>query len=360
MKKTIFVLLFSLLAFAGCFDFGSDSGTSDNDEDIFSLSDLFDDSYDDDDDDDVYEYDSSDEDDEEDDDDEYLDEYGDYDIDYSEINGHLEDEDENESFFSGIKKKIDNFNAFSVEEDIELGKQCAEEIESSPSDYPILSRKNYASVYKYLETIRDRILSSDKIENRDNFEWKVTIIDDDVLNAFVTPGGYIYFYTGLLKYMKSEAEVAGVMAHEIAHADRRHSTQAMTKEYGVTILFSIATGLLTGGEGSFLADIVQTLAVNGASLSFSRKHEYEADEYSVRYLNSIRNKKNYQPTAIVDFFDRMKADSLSQSNGHFEFLMTHPYDDNRKANIYKIWQKLGAPEGDRYENNHAAIVAKLP
>lgn len=359
MKRFIVILLVTLLALPGCFDWGGSGGSGSSDSGSFSLSDLFDDDeYDDDD--ELYD----DEDDEDDEDDSYdyedddSDDDEDYDVEEDDDEAEVVSDDDDESFFSGFRKKIRRFNVFSVEDDIDLGRQCVEEIESSPSEYPILSRTKYASVYKYLEGIRDNILKSDKIENRDNFEWTVTVIDDDVLNAFVTPGGYIYFYTGLLRYMKSEAEVAGVMAHEIAHADRRHSTQAMTREYGLSFLFYIITG--ASDSDSYLAQIVASLAMNGASLSFSRKHEYEADEYSVRYLNSIKSTKNYQPTAIVDFFDRMKEDSLTESNGHFEFLMTHPYDDNRKENIYKIWKNLGSPEGSRFENSHAAMVAKLP
>ncbi len=258
------------------------------------------------------------------------------------------------ALFTSCSKDGD-VNFFTVKDDVAFGAQLDSTILADPNEYPILNEAQNQEVYKYVRDIMNRVLQSNEILYKEEFKWQVRVIDKNVLNAFAAPGGYLYFYTGFLKYCRSEAEFAGVMAHEIAHADRRHSTETLTKVYGIQILLSI----LMGQNPSQLEQIVTVLATNGAALSFSRKHEYQADEYSLRYLNSIKQIRNYHPTAIIDFFDHMKEDSLTTPNGSFEFLRTHPYDDNRKANIDKIWKSLGSPTGNRFEAEHAAIVAKL-
>ena len=79
-----------------------------------------------------------------------------------------------------------------------------------------------------------------KVDFKDEFDWRLRIIhDDSTLNAFCTPGGYIYIYTGILKFLDSEDEFAGVLAHEIGHADMRHSTRQMTKLFGVQLLLDV-------------------------------------------------------------------------------------------------------------------------
>jgi len=251
--------------------------------------------------------------------------------------------------------KDGDVNFFSKNDDIAFGKQLDSTILADPTEYPILNEAQNPEVYAYVRGIMNTVLQSNEVLYKEEFPWQIRVIDKDVLNAFAAPGGYLYFYTGFIKYCRSEAEFAGVMAHEIAHADRRHSTETLTKVYGIQILFSI----LLGDNPSQLQEIAALLATNGAALSFSRKHEYEADEYSLRYLNSIKQTRNYHPTAIIDFFDHMKEDSLTTPDGSFEFLRTHPYDNNRKANVQKIWQELGSPVGSKFETEHAAIVAKL-
>ena len=250
----------------------------------------------------------------------------------------------------------ENLTIFSINDEKNLGLQVAGEINGNPAEYPILPRSGNEAAYKYVEDIMNAILNSKEVNHKNDFDWELTLINKDVLNAFAAPGGKLYFYTGFLKYARSEAELAGVMAHEIANSDRRHSTNSMTKSYGISVLLQVALGKNPGT----LAELASAIAQNGASLQFSRKHEYEADEYSVRYLNSIRNTKVYDPTAIMDFFDQMKADSLSTPNGNFEFLRTHPYDDNRKKNVMEVWQKLGSPTGPKYETEYADFKKLLP
>ena len=134
---------------------------------------------------------------------------------------------------------------FSVEDDIELGEQVAEQIANDPS-FIILKEAEYVDAYAYLNDMKNEILNSGNVTYDEEFAWKLHIVhDDEVLNAFATPGGFIYIYTGLIKFLDKEDDLAGVLGHEIAHADKRHGSKQMQQQYGISLLLSILTG---GGE----------------------------------------------------------------------------------------------------------------
>jgi beta-barrel assembly-enhancing protease len=226
-------------------------------------------------------------------------------------------------FFNGCNKNDRSLNLFSINDDIELGKQLEQEIASNPSEYPLLSETAYPQAYAYIKGLRDSILNGGNVYYKDKFEWKVKIIqDDNTLNAFCAPGGYIYIYTGLIKYLDSEDELIGVLGHEMAHADRRHSTDQLTKNFGLSLLIGIVTG--TTGQTQ-LAEIAAGLT----SLAFSRKDETEADEYSVKYLCPT----SYNAAGAAGFFEKIEAQGGQNVP---QFLSTHPNPDNRIQNIYQI------------------------
>jgi len=218
-------------------------------------------------------------------------------------------------------------NFFSIEQDIELGRQVSQEINSNPSEYPILREQGNEEVYRYVRRLTDQILNSGKVKYRNEFAWEVKIIDDpETLNAFATPGGYIYVYTGLIKFLDSEDELAGVMGHEIAHADQRHSTEQMTKAYGLQMLLSTVTGQSDPGT-------IQQIALGLASLNFSRSHESEADEYSVIYLCGT----SYNAAGAAGFFRKMEDGGGRPP----QFLSTHPDPGNRVEAIDNKAQEMG-------------------
>tara|TARA_B110000046_G_scaffold35749_1_gene39023 strand:- start:41419 stop:41757 length:339 start_codon:yes stop_codon:yes gene_type:complete len=96
----------------------------------------------------------------------------------------------------------------------------------------------YASAYNYIRGLKDSILNTGEIDFREEFAWQVDIIEDDsTLNAFATLAGYFYFYTGLIKDLQNEDDLMGVMGHEIAHADKRHSVQQLQREYGIDLFY---------------------------------------------------------------------------------------------------------------------------
>lgn len=239
-------------------------------------------------------------------------------------------------------------NIFSVQDDIAFGEQMREEIHSNPSDYPLLSETQYALAYQHIYRIRDSILESGDLKYADKFEWKVDIIQDDsVLNAFCAPGGYICVYTGIIKFLDNEAQFAGVLGHEMAHADRRHSTDQLTKAYGIQLLL----GIVLGNNQSQLAQIAADLAAGVATLAFSRDAEYESDEYSVKYLYNTA----YDARGVGGFF--LKMDGSPQPP---EFLSTHPHPDNRYDKIIETWESLGGKEGEVFENSYSQFKNSLP
>lgn len=241
-----------------------------------------------------------------------------------------------------------SINLFTVDQDIELGQKMKQEIFSNPSEYPILDKSQYPLAYQHLERIKNTILNSGKLKYKNTFPWEVYIIkNDEVLNAFACPGGYMFFYTGIIKFLDNEAQFAGVMAHEMAHVDRRHSTDQLTKVYGIQILL----GIILGNNPTQLEQLVAGLASGLSSLAFSRQDEYEADEYAVKYMYATE----YHAPALGDFFVKMGTHSSVPA-----FLSTHPDPGNRVEAINKVWQSLGGKTGEYFPSRYQDFKNSLP
>jgi beta-barrel assembly-enhancing protease len=215
-----------------------------------------------------------------------------------------------------------------VSEDAKMGLQVSQEIESKPNEYPLLPERGNEEVYKYVRGITSKILNSGAVVHRNDFPWTVKIINDNkTLNAFCTPGGYIYVYTGLIKYLDSEDQLAGVMGHEIAHADNRHSMRQMVQSYGVSALVGIGAQVATKNSGSGTQQAAMTAAQMTTALvglKFSREHETDADNTGVRYLCAT----DYNAAGCAGFFEK-----IGNSNTPPEWLSTHPSPVNRVQNI---------------------------
>jgi|SaaInl3SG_22_DNA_1037383.scaffolds.fasta_scaffold00015_30 beta-barrel assembly-enhancing protease len=245
---------------------------------------------------------------------------------------------------SGNGKKL-NFNTFTVQQDRELGAQVAAEIDANQTEYPLLDSASNTEVYAYLYAMRDKILNSGNVVYKDEFPWRLRIIQDDsTLNAFCTPGGYIYVYTGLMRYLDSEDQLAGVLGHEIGHADLRHSTRQMTKSNSLSMLLAVLAG-----DRAMLQQLTSTIV----NLKFSRNHETEADEASVRYLCPT----DYNADAGAKFFEKIQAEGGA---GQPEFLSTHPAPANRIENFKKVRTEMGCTGEQEYKNEHQRILSLLP
>lgn len=244
--------------------------------------------------------------------------------------------------FAGCSKD-GGINIFSIEDDKQLGLQTKQQIESNPAEFPILSPSGYPAVYAYINAMRNDILNSGQVTHKDDFLWEVKIIKrDDVVNAFCTPGGYIYVYTGLIKYLDHKSSLAGVLGHEMAHADKRHSTNQLTKKYGVQTLLDV----LLGKNQNLLTQIGSELV----SLQFSRTDESQADEYSVVYLCPTK----YHANGAADFFQKIINQGGSSTPA---FLSTHPNPDNRIQNINSNATDRGCTATISASENDAEYIA---
>ena len=243
------------------------------------------------------------------------------------------------------KNKGKGMNVFTVQDDIAFGAQVAAEIDGNPTEYPLLDSVKYKEVYAYIYSIRDKILNTGEVDFKDDFSWRLRIIhDDSTLNAFCTPGGYIYIYTGILKFLDSEDEFAGVLGHEIAHADMRHSTRQMTKQFGIQVMLQVVVGN---------REALQQVMGGLLSLKFSREFEKEADARSVKYLCPT----DYNAAGGAGFFRKIEALNGARTP---EFLSTHPNPEDRIESFENEKITNGCQGAQTYMTEFAAMVARLP
>ncbi|MDX2191534.1 MAG: M48 family metalloprotease [Bacteroidota bacterium] len=234
-----------------------------------------------------------------------------------------------------------------VDVDLMIGKQFSNQMEVMPAmGGTILPEKGNEEAYKYLNNIKNKLLNSKSIKYKDAFPYELRIIkEDSVLNAFCVAGGYIYVYTGIIKFLDNEAELAGVMAHEIAHAELRHTTIRLVSEYGLSVIISLAIG----ADPGILVNIGKELL----GLSFSRGDESDADARAVAYMYDT----DYDPRAVGGFFKKVLLRNKDAKVP--EFLSTHPASDNRVSHIEEEWAKLGGKQGELYQIKYAKLKELL-
>lgn len=168
------------------------------------------------------------------------------------------------------------------------------------------------------------------VANRPDFDWEFTVIESETQNAFCLPGGKVAVYTGMLPVCQTEAGLAVVMSHEVAHAIARHGGERMSHKMVQNGVREIG-GRLLNKQDEQKKKIVLT-AYNlgseyGAILPYSRKHELEADSIGLKLMAEA----GYDPSAAPEFWDRFGE--LKGAGGPVEFLSTHPSDSRRSANL---------------------------
>ncbi len=201
-------------------------------------------------------------------------------------------------------------NFYSLEREMALGKSLAQEVERSSKliDDPVVS--------EYVNRVGQNLVrySDAKVP------FTINVIDSDVVNAFALPGGFFYVHSGLILRADSEAELAGVMAHEIAHVAARHGTKNATK--GELAQMATIPLILLGPGGWAGYGLYEGLnfAIPMSFLKFSRDAEYEADYLGLQYMYAA----GYDPNAFVTFFEKVEAEEKRQPGTVPKFFSTHP------------------------------------
>lgn len=175
-------------------------------------------------------------------------------------------------------------------------------------------------VNRYVQEVSHSVLRFAQ-KDRPDVTWHVYVIDDPkTVNAFATPGGYLYVYTGLLLKADNDAEVAGVLGHEAGHVVARHSARAMVDQLGLQAV----VGMALGKDPNQVAKVAANLLAGGTMLAHSRGEETEADEHGVTYLSQA----GYDPNALITFFEKLKSLEGSQPS-ILKYLSDHPLTQDR-------------------------------
>jgi predicted Zn-dependent protease len=204
-------------------------------------------------------------------------------------------------------------NFYSLEKEIALGKQMAQEVERQAKivDDPVVA--------EYVNRLGQNL-----VRNSDaKVPFTIKVVDSDEVNAFALPGGFFFVNTGLILKADNEAELAGVMAHEIAHVAARHGTRQATR--GELANYASLPLIFMGGWAGYALYEGAGAIVPLGFLRFSRAFEAEADHLGLQYMY----KTGYDPTAFVDFFEKLETLEKRKPGALSKVFSTHPMTEDR-------------------------------
>ena len=204
-------------------------------------------------------------------------------------------------------------NFYSIEREIALGKELAEEVERESKfvDDPVVT--------EYVNRIGQNL-----VRNSDaKVPFTIKVVDSKEINAFALPGGFLFVNSGLILKADNEAELAGVMAHEIGHVAARHATKQATR--GEIVNYAAIGLIFIGGWAGYAAQQAATIAIPVGLMKFSRGMEAEADRLGLDYVD----RAGYDPLALVDFFEKLQTLEKKQPGTIARVFSSHPMTGSR-------------------------------
>lgn len=254
--------------------------------------------------------------------------------------------------FAAGQKKLPKpgWNLFSKEQDIEIGREFSKQIEQQ---HHIVQNQELTD---YVNRIGMRLVERGQLEK---YPFFFKVVQEDSINAFALPGGPMYVHTGLIKAADNEAQLAGVLAHELSHVVLRHGTNQATKANATQLIAMLGGAML--GSGSLTGQLAQLgigLGANSVLLKFSRGAESDADLLGAHAMA----KAGYNPVEMARFFEKLQAETGKRS-GVAEWFSSHPNPGNRVKSVeeqlpYMARGPYSATEGDLQRMK--AAVEKLP
>lgn len=222
-------------------------------------------------------------------------------------------------------------NFYSIEKEIALGRQLAATIDQQLKlvDDPIIT--------EYVNRIGQNIV----LHSDAQMPFTIKVVVSDEINAFALPGGFFYVNTGLILAAENEAELAGVMAHEISHVVARHALENFTKSQLLSWAATVPLIFVGGGVG-MLGQIGASFGLPLAFFKFSRNAENEADLLGAQYCWAA----GYDPNGLLTMFEKLEAKRKKQPNAFSKLFMTHPFEGDRIKAVKDLIARF--PERDEY------------
>jgi hypothetical protein len=221
------------------------------------------------------------------------------------------------------------FNLFTVQQDIDIGRQSALEAERQLKLLPSPSTNTY------LNRIITRLAAS---APGAKYPYNIKAVNAPEINAFALPGGPMYVNRGLIEAARTEAELAGVLAHEMSHVAMRHGTHQASKAYLSQAGLGILGGLLGRSSGTArVLNAIGGVGLNTLFLKFSRDDEYEADQVGAE----IMSRAGYDPNAMANFFELLRAEQGRNPSKVEQFFSDHPSTSDRETRIRQLAKSLG-------------------
>jgi beta-barrel assembly-enhancing protease len=205
-----------------------------------------------------------------------------------------------------------SFNIVSIDDEWQMGQELERDINQQ------VTLVNDATLQGYVRNMGQAIVRQTAMADR---SWRFYIIRDGSINAFNAPGGLVYINSGLIAQAGNASELAGVMAHEIAHGTARHGTQRLSRVYGINIVAAV----VLGQDPGLVQQIAAQLVAGGTVAAFSREMEREADRLGVRYMAAA----GYNPEGMATMFERLIAQRQRNPGAVERFFSTHPVTEDR-------------------------------
>ena len=233
----------------------------------------------------------------------------------------------------------------SFETEVSLGRKLAAQVERQQR---VLRNRD---VQAYVRLVASQLVTH-AARDRPEVRYRVTVLDNPGRNAFALPAGYLYVYTGLPLAADNEAELAGILAHEIGHVVGRHSANQLATQLGLNILASLALG----ENPEDLSELAAELGTSGALAYFSRDDEREADAFGVKYTMAA----GYDPRGLLTFFEKLKKlEGGRRQDGLASMFSSHPATQERIDRIDRMIQKAGSPRGATRRERFLEATASL-
>ena len=240
------------------------------------------------------------------------------------------------------------FNLFSKDQDVQLGKESADQVRKQMTVIkdPVLT--------DYVKRVGKRLVSAREAQES-GFPFTFEVVADPSINAFALPGGPMFINTGLLRAVDNEAQLGGVMGHEMSHVILRHGTNQASKSKLIELPAVLGSQMAGGSMAGKLAQLGIGLGANSVLLKFSRSAESQADLMG----SHLMAESGYNPIEMARFFDKLNAEGGQRAP---QFLSDHPNPENREKAIEEEIQKLpqknyGYQTGEF--NRMKQVVAKI-